>query len=162
MEKNHSHHHDLHTEEAHTHDKHAGHHTSDFKKKFIISLFLTLPLVVLSAAIQDIFNYQLVFPGTDFVQLLFASVLYFYCGLPFLKGAISEVRDHAIGMMSLISVAISVAYFYSVATVFGFPWYGFLLGIRYADFNHVTRTLAGDAFYYGGFKSAQCTSRTHP
>lgn len=120
MEKNHSHHHDLHTEEAHTHDKHAGHHTSDFKKKFIISLFLTLPLVVLSAAIQDIFNYQLVFPGTEFVQLLFASVLYFYCGLPFLKGAISEVRDHAIGMMSLISVAISVAYFYSVATVFGF------------------------------------------
>ncbi|EMG27232.1 copper-transporting ATPase CopB [Listeria fleischmannii 1991] len=120
MEKNHSHHHDLHKEETHTHDKHAGHHTSDFKKKFIISLFLTLPLVVLSAAIQDIFNYQLVFPGTDIVQLLLASVLYFYCGLPFLKGAVSEVRDHAIGMMSLISVAISVAYFYSVATVFGF------------------------------------------
>ncbi|WP_088838673.1 MULTISPECIES: heavy metal translocating P-type ATPase [unclassified Listeria] len=121
MENEHSHHHDLHKEDSeHMHDKHAGHHTGDFKKKFIISLFLTVPLVVLSAAVQDIFGYQLTFPGTEFVQLILASILYFYCGLPFLKGAVSEVKDHAIGMMSLISVAISVAYFYSVATVFGF------------------------------------------
>ncbi len=121
MEKEQNHHHDLHQEDSeHMHDKHAGHHTGDFKKKFIISLFLTVPLVVTSAAVQDIFGYQFTFPGTEFVQLILASILYFYCGLPFLKGAISEVKDHAIGMMSLISVAISVAYFYSVATVFGF------------------------------------------
>ncbi|TLG75432.1 heavy metal translocating P-type ATPase [Culicoidibacter larvae] len=115
--------HEMHNSGAaeHVHDKHAGHHTGDFKKKFIISLFLTVPLVILSSTIQGIFGYQLNFPGTEYVQLLLATALYFYCGLPFLKGAIAEIRDRAVGMMTLISVAITVAYFYSAATVFGFP-----------------------------------------
>lgn len=119
MEMNHEMHNSAATE--HVHDKHAGHHTGDFKKKFIISLFLTIPLVILSSTIQGIFGYQLSFPGTEYVQLLLATILYFYCGMPFLKGAIAEIRDRAFGMMTLISVAITVAYFYSAATVFGFP-----------------------------------------
>ena len=118
MEHKHMEHKDMSTEVHH--DKHAGHNVSDFKNKFIISLFLTIPLLILSKTLQDIFGYSLKFQGDEYLQLILATILFFYCGLPFLKGALTEIKNNAIGMMTLISVAISVAYFYSFAVVFGF------------------------------------------
>lgn len=122
--------HEEHSE--HIHGDHSGHggmdhsmHGADFYKKFIISLFLTIPLVILSPVVQEIFGYSLSFPGSQWVELILASVLYFYCGQPFLKGAYDEIKKRNIGMMTLISVAITVAYFYSVATVFGFEGMNF-------------------------------------
>lgn len=107
------------TPAGHIHDKHAGHHTQDFLKRFWICLVLTIPLVVLSPMIQHWFGFQLVFPGYQYALLLLGTVIYIYGGMPFLKGMISEIRDNAIGMMTLVALAISVAFIYSAAIVFG-------------------------------------------
>lgn len=101
------------------HDKHAGHHTEDFLKRFWISLALTIPAVLLSQMIQHWFGFHISFPGDKYVLLLLGTVIYFYGGMPFLKGMISEIRNHAIGMMTLVALAISIAFIYSVAIVFG-------------------------------------------
>jgi Cu2+-exporting ATPase len=105
--------------EHNMHDKHAGHHTQDFLKKFWICLALTVPVVLLSEMIQHWFGFHIAFAGSQYVLLLLGSVVYFYGGMPFLKGMISEIRDKAIGMMTLVALAISVAFIYSVAVVFG-------------------------------------------
>lgn len=104
---------------SHSHDKHAGHHTADFLKRFWICLVLTVPVLLLSQMIQHWFGFHIDFPGKEYVLLLLSSVIYFYGGMPFLKGLVSEVRDNAIGMMTLVAVAISVAFAYSVAVVLG-------------------------------------------
>lgn len=123
----HHHNHEDHSDMNHSQHDGMDHnmHGSDFYKKFIISLFLTVPLVVLSPTIQDIFGYELSFTGSNWLELLLASILYFYCGQPFLSGALDEIKKRNIGMMTLISVAITVAYFYSVATVLGFEGMNF-------------------------------------
>ncbi|HEY9490274.1 MAG TPA: heavy metal translocating P-type ATPase, partial [Chryseosolibacter sp.] len=113
----HSHHH-VHEEEG-MHDKHAGHHTEDFLKKFWICLVLTIPVLLLSPMIQEWFAFRLAFPGDRYVLLVFSSIIYFYGGMPFLTGMVREIRNKAIGMMTLVAIAISVSFFYSVATVFG-------------------------------------------
>lgn len=132
------HHHEHHVQEHHTkhqhhavtkdishdhsaHDKHAGHHTHDFLKRFWICLVVTVPVLLLSHMIQQWFGFELVFAGDKYILLLLSSFIYFYGGMPFLKGLVSEVRDNAIGMMTLVAVAISVAFIYSVAVVFGLP-----------------------------------------
>ena len=102
-----------------THDKHAGHHTEDFLKRFWICLFLTIPVLLLSEMIQHWFSFQIAFPGDKYVLLVLGSIIYFYGGWPFLKGMISEIRDRAIGMMTLVALAISVAFIYSVGITFG-------------------------------------------
>ena len=101
------------------HDKHAGHHTHDFLKRFWICLILTVPILLLSEMIQHWFGFHISFPGAKYVLLLLGTVVYIYGGMPFLKGMVSEIRDNAIGMMTLVALAISVAFIYSVAVVFG-------------------------------------------
>lgn len=104
---------------ANMHDKHAGHHTEDFLKRFWICMALTLPVVLLSEMIQHWFGFHISFTGDKYVLLLLGSFIYFYGGMPFLKGMVSEIRDKTIGMMTLVALAISVAFTYSVAVVFG-------------------------------------------
>jgi len=101
------------------HDKHAGHHTQDFLKRFWVCLAITIPVLLLSHMIQHWFGFELMFSGDKYALLLLGSFIYVYGGMPFLKGLVSEVRDRAIGMMTLVAIAITVAFVYSVAVVFG-------------------------------------------
>jgi Cu2+-exporting ATPase len=99
---------------------------SDFRRRFWICLVLTLPILLLSPMIQRTLGIaRLAFPGQDLVQLVFASVVFFYGGWPFLSGLFSEVTRRRPGMMTLIGLATAVAYFYSTAVVFGVPGEGF-------------------------------------
>ena len=91
----------------------------DFKKRFLISLILTIPVLLLSPMIQQFFNYSLSVPGNKYILMVLSSIIYFWGGWPFLKGFYSEIKQKGPGMMTLIAMAISVAYFYSTATVFG-------------------------------------------
>ena len=91
----------------------------DFKKRFWVSLILTIPVLILSPMIQGFFGYSLSVPGNPYVLLALSSIIYFWGGWPFLKGFITEIKQKGPGMMTLIAMAISVAYFYSTATVFG-------------------------------------------
>jgi Cu2+-exporting ATPase len=101
------------------HENHHTHMLEDFKRRFIVSFILTFPVLLLSPTIQDFFNFEIRFPGADFIIFLLSSVVYFYGGYPFLKGIKEELAEKSPGMMTLIAVAISVAYFYSSAVVFG-------------------------------------------
>jgi len=101
------------------HDKHAGHDPEAFRRKFWLSLVLTVPIVVTSDMIMDWFGYTLDFPGISWVGPLLGTAVFFYGGWPFLEGAVREVRDRAPGMMLLISMAITVAYVASLLTSFG-------------------------------------------
>jgi copper-(or silver)-translocating P-type ATPase len=100
-------------------NKHEGHHTGDFLKRFWITLILTVPVLLLSHMIQEWLGFQIVFPGDKYLLLILGSIIYLYGGMPFFKGMIGEIRAKAIGMMTLVALAISVAYIYSVAVVFG-------------------------------------------
>ncbi|HEY3361557.1 MAG TPA: heavy metal translocating P-type ATPase [Methanosarcina sp.] len=102
--------------------EHGNHHThmlEDFRKRFIVSFVLTFPVLLLSPTIQDFFNFEIHVPGADYLTFLLSSVVYFYGGYPFLKGIKEELSEKSPGMMTLIAIAISVAYFYSSAVVFG-------------------------------------------
>ena len=105
------------------HAAHGGHTAmiEDFRRRLIICLILTVPIVVLSSTIQEFFGYRLDFPGSIYVQFLLASAVYFYGGYPFLKGFVDDVKNRLPGMMTLITVAITVAYVYSAAVFFGLP-----------------------------------------
>jgi len=103
----------------HDHSNHHAHMIEDFKKRFWISLIITIPIVVLAPMIQDLIGYQLGFNGDRYVQFALSSIIFFYGGWPFLKGLADELKKKAPGMMTLIALAISVAYFYSSAVVFG-------------------------------------------
>jgi len=100
-------------------DRHEGHVTEDFKRRFVICLIFTIPILALSTFIQSIFRFKLEFPGSISVLFLLSTFVYFYGGYPFLKGFFNEIRDRSPGMMTLIATAISAAYFYSSAVVFG-------------------------------------------
>ncbi len=104
--------------EGHDHHKMM---IADFKKRFWVTLILTGPILFLSPMIQDFFNYEFLLPGNPYILFGLSSIVYFYGGWPFLKGLWSEVKKAAPGMMTLIAMAISVAYFYSSATVFVLP-----------------------------------------
>jgi Cu2+-exporting ATPase len=95
-------------------------HTGMFKRRFFVCLALTIPVLVLSQAIQTWFGYTLTLPYQSYILLIFAVVIYVYGGWPFLKGLTQELRRAQPGMMTLIATAISVAFFFSAATVF-FP-----------------------------------------
>ena len=103
------------------HGDHHSHMLADFRKRFIVSFILTFPVLLLSPTIQSFFGFELRFPGADLLTFLLSSVVYFYGGYPFLKGIKEELSEKSPGMMTLIAVAISVAYFYSSAVVFGLP-----------------------------------------
>lgn len=100
------------------HQGHHAHHIEEFKKRFRISLLLTIPILLLSEAIQEWFRFVLEMPLQKEVLFLLSALIYFYGGWPFLTGAVDEVKRRQPGMMTLIGFAISVAFIYSVATVF--------------------------------------------
>ena len=94
---------------------------ADFRRRFWVSLVLTIPIVILSPMIQDVFGLReaLRFPGDSYVLFGLATIIFFYGGWPFLKGLFEELSQREPGMMTLIGLAISVAYVYSSAVVFG-------------------------------------------
>jgi len=103
---------------------HSGHgsHSSgiaDFKKRFYVVLALTIPIMLLSEMIQHWLGIHFSFLGSKYVLFFLSSIVFFYGGWPFLKGLVGELRAKNPGMMTLVGFAISVAYIYSVATVFG-------------------------------------------
>jgi len=95
------------------HDHHA-HMVADFRKRFWISLLLTLPILALSPGLWGMLGLAapLAFRGDAYVLFGFSSIVFFYGGWPFLKGFGEELRKRQPGMMTLIAVAISAAYFY--------------------------------------------------
>lgn len=96
-------------------------HIEVFRSRFWLSLVLTGPILALDPMIQGLMGFTLSFPGDRYVQFAFASVVYLYGGAPFLAGFLHEAKARHPGMMTLIALAISVAYFFSAAVVFGFP-----------------------------------------
>lgn len=104
---------------------HAGHDhgamIADFRRRFRVSLALTAPILLLSEMIQHWLGLHFDFQGRLLVLAALSSVLFFYGGWPFLTGCRDELRQRRPGMMTLIALAITVAYVYSMATVFGFP-----------------------------------------
>jgi len=132
---NHNHHlhdhqsHDAHAPEtrkaahgnAHAgHDKHAGHSVAMFRDKFWLTLLLAIPTVIWSGMVQHWFGYTAPqFPGSAFIPAVFGTVVYFYGGWPFLRGGYHELRIRLPGMMTLISLAITVAFLYSAMVTLG-------------------------------------------
>ncbi|HEY5824142.1 MAG TPA: heavy metal translocating P-type ATPase, partial [Cyclobacteriaceae bacterium] len=108
------------------HDHHEGgghaHHAGmidDFKKRFYIVLVLTIPIMALSPMIQHWLKIDWSFTGSNYVLLVLSSIVFFYGGWPFLVGLVDEIKSKSLGMMTLVAVAITVAYVYSVAIIFG-------------------------------------------
>ena len=99
------------THEPHDHDKHAGHNPDMFKKKFWLSFALTIPVLIYSQTIQGLLNFTApTFPGSQWIPAVFGTIIFFYGGLVFLKSAKAELAARQPGMMTLISLAISVAF----------------------------------------------------
>src|SRR5256714_2505995 len=115
--------HSAHEHAAHlAHDKHAGHSVAIFSDKFWLSLVLTIPTVVWGHMLQRAFTFSPPhFPGATWIPAMFGTAVFLYGGTPFIKGAISEIRERSPGMMTLIALAISVAFVFSVAVTLGFP-----------------------------------------
>src|SRR5258708_15215042 len=108
--------------EAHaSHDRHAGHSVAMFRDKFWVSFALTIPVVVWSNDVQHWLGYKApFFPGSNLLAPILGTVVFVYGGLVFIRGAGSELTDHKPGMMTLISLAITVAFGTSLAATFGF------------------------------------------
>ncbi|MGX7195523.1 heavy metal translocating P-type ATPase [Enterococcus olivae] len=132
-EHEHHHHHMQHEEHSsgmdgmnHSHHDHTGHahhemsgmdhsmHMGNFKQKFWLSLILAIPIIVLSPMMGIELPFQFTFPGSDWIVLILATILFVYGGQPFLSGAKMELKQKNPAMMTLISMGISVAYFYSI------------------------------------------------
>ena len=106
----------------HEHHDHSEHHRMmirDFRRRFFISLVVTLPILVLSPLVQEILGFSVQVIGAGYIIFALATFIFFYGGRPFLTGLVSELRERAPGMMTLIALAIAVAYVYSSAVVFG-------------------------------------------
>ncbi len=115
--------------EEHKHGEHAGHREgqhdhsheamiADYRRRFTVSVILTIPIILLSPSIQDFLGYRITLPGQSYILWFLSTVVYVYGGYPFIRGLVDEVRKRLPGMMTLIGVAISVAYFYSTAVTF--------------------------------------------
>lgn len=105
------------------HDKHAGHSVEMFRQKFWGTLLLSVPTIIWSPMIQHWFGYAA--PGgataSRWIPAIFGALVFAYGGWVFIRGALGELRDRLPGMMTLISLAISVAFIFSLAVTFGFP-----------------------------------------
>lgn len=130
MEHNHHKHHEHHKhhKEEHASHQHSGHghhghdHNvmiADFRKRFYIVLVLTIPTMLLSPMIQHWMGVEWSFTGSKYLLFALSSVIFVYGGWPFLSGLVNELKGKSPGMMTLIGFAISVAFIYSSATVFG-------------------------------------------
>src|SRR6267378_6872259 len=116
-------------EEHQGHDQHSGHMVAMFRDKFWWSVVLTVPTVVWSPMIQQWLHFQApTFPGSRYIPAVFGTILFFYSGMVFLRGAVQEIKDRLPGMMVLISLAITVAFVFSLAVTLGVPgmdlWWG--------------------------------------
>jgi P-type Cu2+ transporter len=111
--------HSAHSDGGHGHSAMVA----DFRRRFFVSLVLTIPIIALSEMVWMLFGLMppVAFPGDDLVVLALSTIVWAWGGWPFLSGFVSEVRSRKPGMMTLVAIAISVAYFYSVAVVFGLP-----------------------------------------
>ena len=104
------------------HDKHAGHSVAMFRDKFWISLLLTIPTLIWGHMLQRAFSYTPpAVPGARWIPAVFGTAVFLYGGLPFIQGALRELRDRLPGMMTLIALAISVAFVFSAAVTLGYP-----------------------------------------
>ena len=102
------------------HDRHADHSVAKFRDKFWLSLALTIPVVALSTDVQEWFGYTIpTFPGSPFLPAILGTIVFLYGGIVFLRGAEGELRDGQPGMMTLISLAILVAFVTSWAGTLG-------------------------------------------
>ena len=120
-------HHGAHGGHAGHHDHHA-HMVEDFKKRFWISLIVAIPIAILAPMLQNLFGFEVSFPGSDVVLFVLATFIFFYGGKPFLTGIKSEVIDaRTPGMMTLISLAIITSYVYSTLTTFFIEGHNFYL-----------------------------------
>ena len=106
---------------GHSRSEHEGHTIEGFKKRFWVSIVFTIPILILSPMIQHFLGIReaISFTGEAYLLFSLSSFIFFYGGFPFLKGLIDELKNKQPGMMTLIALAISVAYFYSSAVVFG-------------------------------------------
>ncbi len=95
------------------------HALENFRRRFIVSVILTIPILTLSPTIQAFFGFTLEFLGSILVLLALATAVYIYGGRPFLTGIVAELRSQSPGMMTLIAIAITIAYAYSAAVVLG-------------------------------------------
>lgn len=121
MENNQEHHHHQHMHESHHphshhmhHDDHAHHHHGNFKMKFFVSLIFAIPIIIFSPMMGVQLPFQFTFPGSDWMVLILATILFIYGGQPFLVGAKGEIASKKPGMMTLVTLGISVAYIYSL------------------------------------------------
>ncbi|MEO5951104.1 MAG: HAD-IC family P-type ATPase, partial [Chloroflexia bacterium] len=102
------------------HGGHSGHSEEMFKRPFWISLALTAPVLLYSELLQELLGYTAPeFPGSQYLGVVLGSIIYWYGGWVFLIGALDELRTRQPGMMTLVSLAITTAYFYSLAITFG-------------------------------------------
>ena len=104
------------------HDPHAGHSVAMFRDRFWISLALTIPTLVWGHMLQSLLGYSApTFAGSAWIPPLFGTAVFVYGGRPFIQGAVHELRDRLPGMMTLIALAISVAFVFSVVVTAGYP-----------------------------------------
>lgn len=105
----------------HNHDGHGGHGdmVADFKKRFYISMILTIPILALSPMIQNFLGVDWRFDNDLYILFVLSTIVFFYGGWPFLTGGIQELKKKNPGMMTLIALAITIAYGYSTMVVFG-------------------------------------------
>ncbi len=105
------------------HSEHSQHQhmVADFRRRFWVSLAITAPVLLLSPSVRSFFGFKdaILFAGDKYVVFGLCTVIFFYGGWPFLKGIYAEMRKREPGMMTLIAVAITVAYVYSAAVTFG-------------------------------------------
>lgn len=119
-QQEHQGHQEHHAHEHQEHDKHAGHSVAMFRDKFWLSFILTIPVLIYSENIQRWLHFSPpAFGAAQYVPLILGTIIFFYGGLVFLKGALGELKAKRPGMMTLISLAITVAFVYSVAVQFG-------------------------------------------
>jgi P-type Cu2+ transporter len=107
---------------SHHHEAHAGHSVAMFRDKFWISLALTIPTLVWGHMLQSALGYRAPeFTGSFYLPALFGIAVFLYGGTPFIQGAVRELGDRVPGMMTLISLAITVAFAFSIAVTLGYP-----------------------------------------
>jgi P-type Cu2+ transporter len=112
-----------HGDHGHGHD-HSEHHRQmirDFRRRFYVSLVASVPVILLSAFVQEIFGFALSVPGERWLVPALGTFIFLYGGWPFLTGLVQELRERQPGMMTLIGLAITVAWGFSMAVSAGFP-----------------------------------------
>ena len=117
--------HEGHDSGGHSGGMHAGHEQM-FRRRFFVSLVLSIPVLLYSETLQELLGFSMpAFVGSEWLGPVFAVIIFIYGGVPFLQMAVPEVRTRAPGMMTLISLAITVAFVYSLATVVVLPGMSF-------------------------------------